>query len=143
MERRRRTEIVFTVVFTVRCKTANRNIFAHQAQIDEDGTHITASDHFHVFHMAQVMVVAAIRAHDTAPGIAHEIIVCTERHLEHGQMLVVDIGVTDVRIDVLVQFRAVAVPNKFTLMAVIQILDVGTKIISHAARRRRLVPRQA
>ena len=143
MQGSRRTNIVFTVIITVRRGTVNRKVFADKAQVEIQGPNITTSHHLDILHIAQVLVVAAVRAHNTAPGIARQVIVCAQRHLEHGQVLVIDIGIAHRRIDVLVQFRIVAVPNEFALVFVIQVFDVGRMILVRATRRRCMVPRKS
>ena len=118
----------------------NGKVFAHLAQVNENGTHVTASDHLNILHLAHILIVRAVRAHHTTPGITRQIIVCTERHLEHRQMLVIYIGVADIRIDILVKFGIVAMPNEFTLVLVVLAFDVCRRIPAHAARRRSMVP---
>ena len=55
-------------------------------------------------------------------------------------MLIIDIGVADIIIDVLVKFRIVAMPDKFTLVLVILTFDVGSRIQGVTTRRRGLIP---
>ena len=122
------TKLVFTVIDTVRSFTIDRKIFANKAQVNEDRTRITTGNHFHILHLAQVVIVRAVRAHDTAPRIAHKVIIRTERHLKDGQVLVINIGVAHIIVNVLVKLRIVAMPNKFTLMLVILIFNVRSYI---------------
>ena len=58
-------------------------------------------------------------------------------------MLVVHIGVAYTRIDVLVQFRGVAVPNKLALVAIVLVLDVSRRLACNATRRRCRIPRKS
>ena len=102
VKRRCRTQVVFAIVVTVRLMTANGNVFTHLAQVEEQGAHVTTGNDLDILHLAHILVVGAVRAHHATPRITHQVVVRTERHLEYGQVLVVHIGVADVRIDVLV-----------------------------------------
>ena len=86
------------------------------------------------------MVVRTVRAHDTAPRITHKVVIRAKSHLKDSQMLIIDIGVADIIIDVLVKFRIVAMPDKFTLVLVILTFDVGSRIQGVTTRRRGLIP---
>ena len=138
-----RTQIVFTIIQTVRGLTVNRKVFTHQTEIKINGAHITARHHFDVFHVAQVLVVATVRAHNTTPRITRQVVIGTQGHLENGQVLVIDIGITHRRINILVQFRIVTVPNKFALVLVVQALNISQRIRFNTTRRRCLVPRKS
>ena len=140
MLRRCHANQVFTIIDAIRLFTVYREVFANEAQVDENGTGITTSDNFDVLHLAHILIIRAVRAHDTAPRIAHQVIVRTQRHLEHGQVLVIDIGIANVIVNVLVQLRIVAVPDKFTFMTVIQIFDVSRWERINATRRRCRIP---
>ena len=128
MQGSRCTQVIFAVVVSVRGFTANRKVFADQTKVKVNGTHVTACHDFDVPHVAQVLVVAAVRAHNTTPRITRQVIVGTQGHLEHGQVLVINIGITHRRINILVQLRIVAVPNKFTLVSIVLILNIGRSI---------------
>ena len=147
MKCRSGANIIFTVILAIRSSTVNRKVFTDKAQIQVERAHISARHHFDVLHIAQVMVILAVRAHDTTPGISGQIVICTQGHLEHSQMLVVHIGISHRRINVLVQFSVVAMPNEFTLVPIILVFDISQgayiSIICrrfHTARRRSLVP---
>ena len=55
-------------------------------------------------------------------------------------MLVVDIGIANVVVNVLVEFSVVAVPDKFALMLIVLVFDIGFQMQGIATRRRRLIP---
>ena len=57
-------------------------------------------------------------------------------------MLVVDIGISDRGINVLIKLGVIAMPDKLTLVPIVLALDVSQSVRLHTARRRRLVPRQ-
>ena len=55
-------------------------------------------------------------------------------------MLVIDIGIANAIVNVLVKFRIVAVPDKLTFMAVIQVFDVSRRERINTTRRRCRIP---
>ncbi len=77
MQSNGRTDVIFTVILSVRSIAIDRQVFAYKTQVKIDGTHITASDHFNVLHIAHVLIIGAIGTHDTAPGIAGQVVVRT------------------------------------------------------------------
>ena len=139
----RRAQIVFAVILPVRRIAVDGKVFAHKPQIQEDASDISPRDNFDIFHVAQVLVVARIRAHDAAPAVAHQIVVRSERELQNRQTLVIDIAVSDRRIDVLVENRVVAMPDEFALVLVILAFDVSARVRIDTPRRRSLVPRKS
>ena len=140
MERRRGAQVVFAIVNAVRFVTIDRKVFTHLAQVEEQRAHVTTGHDLDVLHLAHVLVVRTVRAHHATPGITRQVVVRTQGHLEHGQVLVVHVGVADIVVDILVEFGIVAMPDEFALVAEIQSRNIGRGIVLHAARRRRMVP---
>ena len=137
------TQIVFAVIFLIRFIAIDRKVLTHETQIQVDRAYVSSSHHFQVLHFAQILVVGTVRTHDTAPRVAHQVVVGTKGHLQHCQVLIIYIGITNARINVLVQFRRIAMPNEFTLVAIVLVLDIGRRLAGDTSRRRCRVPRKS